>query len=113
MGEFLQSLDRVDALDARLALAGHARPFTDVRGHISANRALVDERLGAVRAALAGGPRTAYEIAQAIHPDWSEEMGSWQLALTRAWLTHLEALGRLVKAPPEGEDPAEHWAPAG
>ena len=30
VGEFLHSLDVVDALDARLALAGHARPFTDV-----------------------------------------------------------------------------------
>ena len=35
IGEFLHSLDVVDALDARLALAGHARPFTDVRGHIA------------------------------------------------------------------------------
>ena len=41
VGEFLHSLDVVDALDARLALAGHARPFTDVRGHIEANRRLV------------------------------------------------------------------------
>ena len=41
VGEFLHSLDVVDALDARLALAGHARPFTDVHGHIEANRRLV------------------------------------------------------------------------
>jgi glyoxylase-like metal-dependent hydrolase (beta-lactamase superfamily II) len=110
VGEFLHSLDVVDALDARLALAGHARPFTDVRGHIDANRELVSERLDAVRAALAGGPRTAYEVAREIAGEaWSEEMASWQLQLTRAWLTHLEALGEAVKAPPEGEDPAEHW----
>src|SRR4051794_19642265 len=30
VGEFLRSLDVIDALGARLALAGHARPFTDV-----------------------------------------------------------------------------------
>lgn len=113
VGEFLQSLDTIDALDARLALAGHARPFTDVRGHIAANRALVAERLGAVRATLADGPRTAYEITQAIHPDFSPEMASWQLMLTRAWLTHLEALGVLALLAPEGEDPAEHWRLAG
>ena len=65
VGEFLHSLDVVDALDARLALAGHARPFTDVAGHIEANRELVAERLDAVRAALADGPRTAYEVARA------------------------------------------------
>ena len=50
IGEFLHSLDVVDALDARLALAGHARPFTDVRGHIEANRDLVARNLDAVRA---------------------------------------------------------------
>jgi len=114
VGEFLRSLDVVDALDARLALAGHARPFTDVRGHIEANRALVRQRLDGVRAALRAGPRTAYEVARELAgEDWSEEMASWQFQLTRAWLTHLEALGEAVKTPPQGEDPAEHWAPGG
>ena len=56
VGEFLASLDKVAALDARLALAGHGRPFTDVPGHIEANRALVAERLEAVRAALGDEP---------------------------------------------------------
>ena len=40
-GEFLRSLDVVEALDARLCLPGHGRTFTDVRAHIEANRALV------------------------------------------------------------------------
>ena len=40
-GEFLHSLDVVDALDARLCLAGHGRTFTDVQAHIDANRELV------------------------------------------------------------------------
>jgi glyoxylase-like metal-dependent hydrolase (beta-lactamase superfamily II) len=111
VGEFLASLEKVDALDARLAMAGHARPFTDVRGHVNAHRALVAERLEAVRTALAGGPRTAYDIAREISGDaWNEEMGSWLLLLTRAWLVHLEALGEIAATPPEGEDPAEHWA---
>ena len=39
-GEFLASLDRVEALDARLCLSGHGRTFGDVQGHIAANRAL-------------------------------------------------------------------------
>ena len=38
VGEFLRSLDVIEALDARLALAGHARPFVDVPGHIDGNR---------------------------------------------------------------------------
>ena len=48
-GEFLRSLDVVDALDARLCLPGHGRTFTDVRAHIEANRDAVHERLERVR----------------------------------------------------------------
>src|SRR4051812_8513485 len=87
--EFLDSLDRVGALDARLALAGHGRPFTDVAAHVAANRALVAERLDGVRAALAKGPGTAYELARRVHGEaFSEETASWLLAMTRSWLTH-------------------------
>ena len=32
------------------------------------------------------------------------------MALTRAWLVHLEALGEVVHTPPEGDDPVERWA---
>jgi glyoxylase-like metal-dependent hydrolase (beta-lactamase superfamily II) len=38
IGEFLRSLDRVDALDARLGLSGHGKPFFDVHGHIEGPR---------------------------------------------------------------------------
>src|ERR671917_315841 len=55
VGEFLASLDRVDGLDVRLSLAGHAKPFTDLRGHVEANRRLVADRLAGVRVALAAG----------------------------------------------------------
>src|SRR6201991_3724977 len=109
VGEFLHSLDVVDALDTRLALGGHARPFTDVRSHIDANRRLVAERLDAVRAVLAGGPRTAYEIAREISGEaYTRDMATWMLSLTRGWLIHLGALG---EASPDGRDPVERWAP--
>src|SRR5262249_25440951 len=41
VGEFLHSLDIVEALGARLCLAGHGRTFADVRAHIEGNRELV------------------------------------------------------------------------
>ena len=108
VGEFLHSLDVTEALDARLALAGHARPFTDIPGHIDGNRRLVAERVQAVRDALSDGPRTAFEVAGAIYGErFDEEMGSWLMTLTRAWLAHLEALGEITHTP---GDPAEHWA---
>jgi glyoxylase-like metal-dependent hydrolase (beta-lactamase superfamily II) len=109
VGEFLASLDRVDSLGARLSLAGHGRPFTDVPGHIAANRALVAQRLHVVRTALAGGPRTPYEVAQAVYGDTlTEATTGWLLNKTLCWLTHLERRGEAVKV---DTDP-ERWGAA-
>jgi glyoxylase-like metal-dependent hydrolase (beta-lactamase superfamily II) len=110
VGEFLRSLEVVEGLDARLALAGHARPFTDVQGHIQANRDLVARRLDAVRAALAGGgAQTAYELARGVYGDaYTEEMGSWLLTKTRAWLTHLAVAGEAA----HDDGPPERWSAA-
>ena len=44
VGEFLTSLDAVERCDVRLTLSGHGRPFTDLRGHVEGNRALVRTR---------------------------------------------------------------------
>jgi glyoxylase-like metal-dependent hydrolase (beta-lactamase superfamily II) len=106
VGEFLASLDRAEQLDARLALSGHGRPFTDVAGHIEANRALVAERLDAVGAALAGGPKTAFETAQTVYGElFAAETAGWLLNKTLCWLTHLERGGLAVR---EGAEP-ELW----
>jgi glyoxylase-like metal-dependent hydrolase (beta-lactamase superfamily II) len=106
VGEFLASLDRVEGLDARLALSGHGRPFTDVPGHITANRALVAERLEAVRAALSSGASTAYDVARAVYGErFTGDSAAWLLTKTLCWLTHLERGGLAVR---EGETP-ERW----
>jgi glyoxylase-like metal-dependent hydrolase (beta-lactamase superfamily II) len=107
VGEFLHSLDAIEGLDARLALAGHARPFVDLPGHIQANRRLVGERVDAVREALREGPRTAYEVARAVYADsYTEDLASWMMTLTLGWLVHLRRLGEAVN----DEDAVEHWA---
>jgi len=111
VGEFLHSLDVTEALDTRLALAGHARPFTDISGHIQANRDLIARNLDAVRAALAGGEQTAYAVARAVYGEqFTEELASWQMTMTTAWLQRLEALGELERTPSEGKVRAERWA---
>ena len=93
-GEFLHSLDVVEALDARLCLPGHGRPFADVAGHVAANRALVRERLAAVEGALDGRPRTAVEIVPAVYGEpLSPLTGSWRLSETLCYLVHLERRG--------------------
>ena len=97
-GEFLGSLDVVDGLDARLCLAGHGRPFTDVRGHIEANRALVAERL-AVRSALADGERTAFDVVPLVHggEQLTALTANWWLSETLCYLRHLEVAGEAVR----------------
>jgi glyoxylase-like metal-dependent hydrolase (beta-lactamase superfamily II) len=93
-GEFLHSLDVVDALDARLCLAGHARPFADVRGHIDANRALVHQRLAVVERALHDGPKTAVELVPDVYGEPLSPMtASWWLSETLSYLVHLERTG--------------------
>jgi glyoxylase-like metal-dependent hydrolase (beta-lactamase superfamily II) len=99
-GEFLRSLDVVDALDARLGLSGHGRPFFDVGGHIAASRELAQGRIDAVRAALAAEPKTALEIAPSVYEDpLTPQNANWQLTETLSYLTHLEQLGQAAREP--------------
>ena len=108
-GEFLRSLDVVDGLDARLCLAGHGRPFTDVRAHIDGNRALVNARLAAVLTALAGGRRTVVEIVPDVYGEPLRTFNAgWLLAQTLCYLRHLELAGRAEREVGDGEE-AERW----
>jgi glyoxylase-like metal-dependent hydrolase (beta-lactamase superfamily II) len=110
-GEFLRSLDVVDALDARLALSGHGKPFLDVHGHIEGNRQLVRERLEATLSAVAAGPRTALEITPAVHGEpLTETNAGWWLPETLCYLRHLELLGLLAR---ESEGEVERWVATG
>jgi glyoxylase-like metal-dependent hydrolase (beta-lactamase superfamily II) len=105
VAEFLSSLDRVDALGARLALSGHGKPFTDVPGHIEGNRKLVSERIESTLVALAAGSRTALEIAPEVYGEPITFLnGTWLLTQTLCYLRHLERQGR-VRQEPDGDAP--------
>ncbi|MDQ6841920.1 MAG: MBL fold metallo-hydrolase, partial [Actinomycetota bacterium] len=107
VGEFVRSLDVVDELDARLALAGHGKPFVDVHGHIEGNRKLVRERLAAVMEALGGGARSAAEVAPLVFGEpLSERNASWRLSETLCYLHHLELEGLVSR---ETDGSAERW----
>jgi len=110
-GEFLSSLDVVDALDVDLVLAGHGRPVRDAHGLIAANRGAVGERLERVRRALADGPQTAYELVPAMLDAEmpSGMMLNWGLTETLCYLRHLEHEGAAARV--DGAEP-EQWAPA-
>ncbi len=107
VAEFLTGLDTIAALDARLCVAGHGRPFTDVEAHIRANRELVAERLRAARAGLLDMPLTALELVPAIFGEpLNPRTASWRLPETLSYLTHLKRLG---EATGERDGAVERW----
>jgi glyoxylase-like metal-dependent hydrolase (beta-lactamase superfamily II) len=99
VGEFLQSLAVVAALEARLGLSGHGRPFVDVRGHIDASRQLVRHRLDRLLEILGTEPQTALELAPVIHEveRLTDENASWLLSETLCYLEHLERQGEVAR----------------
>ena len=99
VGEFLGSLDTVEALGARLALSGHGRPFADVQEHIDANRAAGAQRLDAVLARARGRAvdRLRPAAARLRRGASTREMAGWLLTKMLCYLTHLEAPGAVER----------------
>ncbi len=110
-GEFLNSLDVVDALDASLCLSGHGRPFRDVRAHVQGNRQRVAERMERVRAALAGGPCTPFDTVPRLmeSDDLNPMMINWGLSEALCYIRHLEVQGQIERV--DGEP--ERWVATG
>jgi glyoxylase-like metal-dependent hydrolase (beta-lactamase superfamily II) len=107
VGEFVDSLDVVERLNARLCLPGHGRTFTDVHAHIEGNRKLVRQRLDAVRGAIAEQPLTAFEVVPRVYGSaLSSFTAPWFLTETLCMLLHLEKLGGAART--QGEP--ERWA---
>ncbi len=105
-GEFLASLEAVEALDARLCLPGHGRTFTDVSAHIEANRGLITERVENAYEAIRGESLTALEVQPHVHGvALDERTGNWWLSETLVYLNHLEVTGRAQR---QGDDP-QRW----
>jgi glyoxylase-like metal-dependent hydrolase (beta-lactamase superfamily II) len=109
-GEFLRSLEAIEDLDARLALSGHGRTFTDISGHITANRLLVAERLEACLRVLRDcGPLTAYDAVPYVYGEAITPLNAnWWLSETLCYLQHLEVTGRAERLPGD-EQTAEQW----
>jgi glyoxylase-like metal-dependent hydrolase (beta-lactamase superfamily II) len=108
--EFLDSLDVVERLGARLCLSGHGRPFADVQAHIEANRAEIGSRLDRALGGLANGPRTAFELVTEVFGSQLDPMmASWLLTMVLCFLTHLEREGRVERVPPDSESEPEKW----
>jgi glyoxylase-like metal-dependent hydrolase (beta-lactamase superfamily II) len=104
VGEYLNSLELVERLQARLCLPGHGRTFADVGAHVQASRALVGERLAAVSEAIHGEPLSAFEIVPCVYGDAvSESTAHWLLSKVLCYLQHLEVAGRARRISGEPE----------
>jgi hypothetical protein len=98
----------VDELDVQLVLAGHGRPVRDARRLTEANRRTISARMDRIRRALAGGPRTAFNLVpEILDVELPEPMKiGWGLTEALAYLTHMELNGEVAKV--DGADP-ERW----
>jgi glyoxylase-like metal-dependent hydrolase (beta-lactamase superfamily II) len=107
IAEFLSSLDVVDALDARLCLSGHGKPFTDVRAHVVATKQAVADRLAAARSALDRRPRTALELIPSIFGEQlTPATANWRLTEALCVLQHLCLEGFAAR---ESDGSTERW----
>jgi glyoxylase-like metal-dependent hydrolase (beta-lactamase superfamily II) len=114
VGEFLHSLDAVEAFGPRLCLPGHGRTFADVGAHIDGNRALVSERLERLLGALrSNAPMTAFEAVPGVHGAApTPATAGWWLQETLCYLRHLEVTGRAA-AERSSEGAPERWRATG
>jgi glyoxylase-like metal-dependent hydrolase (beta-lactamase superfamily II) len=91
VGEFLRSLDVVDALEVRLVLAGHGRPRADASALVAATRREAEARIERIREAIAAAPRTPFELVPVLFPDAPQGMAiGWGLSEVLCYLRHLE-----------------------
>jgi glyoxylase-like metal-dependent hydrolase (beta-lactamase superfamily II) len=92
---YLRSLRETRAMDdVELVLAGHGEDVTEHVALIDERFALHEKRAAKISRLLADGPRSAYEIAQAL---WGN------VAVTQAYLTLSEVLGHVDLLAERGE----------
>ncbi len=94
LGDFLTSLRAVRDLPVRRVLPAHGDPFDDLAGRVDQLLEHHAHRLEAVREALAGGPRTAYDVCRELFPALrSAHEERFALGETLAHLRHLQRRG--------------------
>ncbi len=96
LGDFMASLRRLRGLPVDLVLPAHLRPFRGLDERLDELLAHHEQRLDEVRAAVADGPRTTWEVTAAM--SWNrpwEELNPFlrRLALAEA-MSHIRRLER-------------------
>jgi glyoxylase-like metal-dependent hydrolase (beta-lactamase superfamily II) len=108
LGDYLESLRRIEELAPRVAYAGHRDPVEDPAGRAREIRAHHAERLDRAQAALDRTPRNAYQVSlELFEDDLSTTLRRFATAESLAHLERLvaedraeRAAGGYVRAPP-------------
>jgi len=91
---YIESLDKVFALDIELVLPGHRRLFNDHRHRIKELQTHHARRLDEIQEILAGSPMSAYETASRM--TWDIRADSWDdFPLMQQWFATGEAISHL------------------
>jgi glyoxylase-like metal-dependent hydrolase (beta-lactamase superfamily II) len=95
LGDYFESLRRIEELAPRVALAGHGPTIDDPPARAREIAAHHYDRLGRTQAALGPEPRTAYEVSLALFPgDLPPAQRRFALAESLAHLERLVLEGR-------------------
>jgi glyoxylase-like metal-dependent hydrolase (beta-lactamase superfamily II) len=98
LGDYLETLDRIEAMGLALALTGHKQRLRDPSARAREIRAHHHDRLAAATAALGAGPRTAYEVSlDLFEADLTPVLRRFALAETLAHLERLVFSDRAVR----------------
>lgn len=97
LGQYLDGLERIDALRPRMLLPGHGRASSDPAGEIAAHRATVQADLDRLRAALESGPRSPWGLILALWPAGSDLERTWMVPTMLGALAHLERRGAAAR----------------
>lgn len=94
---FIDGLQRIRGLAPARCFPGHGEPFGDVTAAVDANLAQAEQRAErALDILRAAGPRTVYELAEALYPR-AVRRRFWQIVATvQGVLDLLEARGQAV-----------------
>jgi glyoxylase-like metal-dependent hydrolase (beta-lactamase superfamily II) len=96
LGDYLESLARIESLGPTLALTGHREPVEDPPRRARELVAHHRERLERTARALDGGRRSAYQVSLALFPEpLAPGLRRFALAETRAHLERLAFEGRV------------------
>jgi glyoxylase-like metal-dependent hydrolase (beta-lactamase superfamily II) len=109
LGDFLDSLDKLEPYQAVEVLPAHEHRFVSLQGRLQELREHHERRFAEVVAAIESGVTTAWGIAQKMHwsRSWDDIQGFMRRAAVGEAMSHLRALERRGVVWEEDGEPAQ------